>query len=293
MNKINLALFFNGERGLKVTEFFLKKKNTKQFNIKIIFIAKKNLNKKILHKLRKKTLVIISDPNSRTVESKLKKNEIDLNLICGFPYILNEKIYSLPKYGSINLHGGPLPKYRGGSPLNWQIINNEKFIGISSIKIDGGIDTGPIIYQKNFRLHFNDDIARVHLKANKVFPILAKKSILKLIKKNQLKKQSKKHNNYFKQRSKKDGKILWKKMSNIQIYNLVRAVTNPYPGAFCTDENNQEIIIYKCKPVINKIKGIKIGKVVYKNNFPEVKCKKGFVRILKCSKKLSNYQILS
>ena len=50
---------------------------------------------------------------------------------------------------TINLHGGPLPAYRGGSPLNWQIINQEKEIGISIIKIDEGIDTGDIIEEKN------------------------------------------------------------------------------------------------------------------------------------------------
>ena len=45
----------------------------------------------------------------------------------------------------INLHAGRLPKYRGGSPLNWQIINDEKEIGLSIIKIDSIIDHGPII----------------------------------------------------------------------------------------------------------------------------------------------------
>ena len=46
---------------------------------------------------------------------------------------------------TINLHGGPLPSYRGGSPLNWQIINMKNSIGISIIKVDKGIDTGPIL----------------------------------------------------------------------------------------------------------------------------------------------------
>ena len=72
--------------------------------------------------------------------------------------------------GTINLHGGKLPKYRGGSPLNWQIINGEKFVGISIVKIGVGIDTGEIISEKKFKLKkelFN--IKKVHDIANKFF----------------------------------------------------------------------------------------------------------------------------
>ena len=50
----------------------------------------------------------------------------DLNIFCGFPYIIKNNNFDLTKYGSLNLHAGKLPNYRGGSPLNWQIINGEK-----------------------------------------------------------------------------------------------------------------------------------------------------------------------
>ena len=70
-----------------------------------------------------------------------------------FPYIFNKELLDTPKHGSINLHGGRLPKYRGGSPLNWQIINNEKYIGISIIQMDEGIDTGPILLEKKLNFY--------------------------------------------------------------------------------------------------------------------------------------------
>ena len=294
MNKINLALFFNNQRGLKVVEYFSKKNQKKKFNIKILFISKKNQYKNLFKSLKnhgKFLKVVISNPNSKFVENKLKQHNIDLNLICGFPYILKKNIFSLPKYGTINLHGGALPKYRGGSPLNWQIINNEKNIGISSIKVDGGIDTGPIILQKKFKLKFTDDISDVHNKANHYFPFLAKKSIYKLVNNKKLTIQNKSKKNYFKQRSIKDGKIIWNKMTNLQIFNLVRAVTNPYPGAFCYN-NKEKIIIYKCKAINTKLQHIKPGRVIYKNKHPEIRCKKGSVRVIKSSKKLLNNQLL-
>ena len=141
MNRINIAIFYNNKRGFEVLKYFSKKKQKKYFIIKKIFLSKKNLIKSVFLKTKKFNPILIDNVNSKFVEKEIKKNEIDIILICGFPYIFKKNIFDLPKIGSINLHGGPLPKYRGGSPLNWQIINNEKFIGISAIKIDKGIDT--------------------------------------------------------------------------------------------------------------------------------------------------------
>ena len=53
-----------------------------------------------------------------------------------FSYILKKKLFNIPKLEPLNLHAGPLPHYKGGSPLNWQIINGERKIGLSIIKIN-------------------------------------------------------------------------------------------------------------------------------------------------------------
>src|SRR5262245_59511311 len=55
----------------------------------------------------------------------------DLFVIAGFSTIFKRRIYGLPRLGSINLHAGRLPQYRGGSPLNWQMINGETSAGLS------------------------------------------------------------------------------------------------------------------------------------------------------------------
>ena len=75
-----------------------------------------------------------------------------------------------PKIRNFKLHAGPLPHYKGGSPLNWQIINGRK-IGLSIIKINQKIDDGPLIVQKFFKLGENQDIKDVHQTAN-IFPII-------------------------------------------------------------------------------------------------------------------------
>ena len=161
--------------------------------------------------------------------------------MCGFPYIL-KKLFNIPKLGTLNLHAGPLPHYKGGSPLNWQIINGERKIGLSIIKINQKIDDGPLIVQKFFKLGENQDIKDVHQTANKIFPIILYRAIVKIInQKNPFINKNKKTQRYFKQRGEKDGHIKWLKNDENAIYNLVRAITKPYPGAFSYKKNGKKL----------------------------------------------------
>ena len=79
----------------------------------------------------------------------LVKYNLDLIIVAGFPYIFSLDLINVPNIACINLHAGRLPDYRGGSPLNWQIINDEKRIYVSIIKMDKGIDSGPVIKSGN------------------------------------------------------------------------------------------------------------------------------------------------
>ena len=123
-----------------------------------------------------------------------------------------------------------MPKYRGGSPLVWQIINNEKEIGLSIIKINEQIDGGSILSKAKFKNLKSHNIDIVQKKANKLFLKLTLKAITKLQNKNKLKIQPKSLS-YFKQRNDKDGFIDFAKSSN-DVYNFVRAQSYPYKGAF-------------------------------------------------------------
>ena len=115
----------------------------------------------------------------------------------------------LPKYGVINCHAGILPKYRGGSPLNWQIINNEKYFGITTLLANEKIDGGDIIFEKKFLLKKNYDINNLHNITNREFPKIVEKSILKILLKKPLKKQ-KELKLYFKQRTERDSYLDFK-----------------------------------------------------------------------------------
>lgn len=289
-DKKKICLFFNHERGLRIAQNL--KKNSK-YKISKIYLSKKNLNVKIKSPLRrlKYSFLIIKNVNSKKIVDYNLKNKIDLNIICGFPYIFNSNLLKSAKYGTINLHGGKLPDYKGGSPLNWQIINGEKKIGFSIIKADHTIDGGDILAQSSFRLRENFDIKKVHELVNKNFPKLLNK-VLNQIFKNKLNLIKNKHGKTYKQRTPEDGKISWNKMTNIEVYNFIRALTKPYPGAFCIDRNSgKKIFIYKSKKSKLNPK-IKPGTIFFRNKFFHIKCAKGSIKILKSSKKLINDSIM-
>ena len=75
----------------------------------------------------------------------LEKLDLDLLLVFAFGYILKEDLLNLPKYGSLNIHTSLLPKYRGAAPIQRSLINCEKETGITFMRMDAGLDTGPII----------------------------------------------------------------------------------------------------------------------------------------------------
>tara|TARA_B100001057_G_scaffold492738_2_gene585739 strand:- start:2624 stop:3505 length:882 start_codon:yes stop_codon:yes gene_type:complete len=293
MKKIRLAIFFNNLRGLK-TLYFLKKK--KKIEVIKVYLAKKNLNKNIEKLLKKKSIKfeIIKNVNDIKIYNFIKKKNIDFNVLAGFPYILKKKIIYSAKVATINLHGGRLPEYRGGSPLNWQIINGEKYIGISILKTEEKIDSGEIIIEKKFLLKENYNIKKVHEIANKYFQKITYQAIEKLLKKkHKFKKIVLKKSNYYPQRSQSDGKINWKKMNSRKINNLIRACSHPYPGAFTFNSQKKKVTIFDAKLTNIQNKKLQLGEVIKCKNFYFVKSKPKILKIVNFEGRISKGEILN
>lgn len=279
-----ITLFFNSYRGLAVFKFLKKKKDLK---INKIVLAKKFINREVFWYLKKKKISFILLGKKKLNNFLKLENNSDLNIFCGFPYIIKNNLFNLTKYGSLNLHAGKLPKYRGGSPLNWQIINGEKKIGLSIIKMTKDIDAGDIVIEKSFKLKKNDNIFLVHKKANLIFPKMTYDAIKKIFKYKKLKKQDTKKANYFKQRTFDDGLVNWSKQDSYQIYNFVRALTHPYHCAY-TFFKRKIYFISKCAEVKKKYTlSIEPGNFFFKRNFIFVKTKKNYIKFY--NKKLSHY----
>ena len=268
-----LAIFFNSIRGLLVY-----KKISELFSVDI-FIAEKNLNTKVLTFLKKKkinfTLVKRIDTD---LEKKIKNENYDLLISAGFPLIFSEELINSSKFGTINLHAGNLPNYRGGSPLNWQIINGQKKIGISIVKMCKKLDAGDIYASKTFRLTKRDDIKTVHNKANLFFSKMTMDVINKIYLGIKPLPQKRIGEKTYRQRSENDGLIDWEKLNAEEVFNFVRAITKPYPGAFYFNEKKNKIKIYNCT-VSKRNPAIVPGKVFFIKKQKFIKCKNFSIRL--------------
>lgn len=82
----------------------------------------------------------------------LKKYESDIMVVVAFGQILTKEILDMPKYGCVNVHASLLPKYRGAAPIQWAVINGEKVSGVTTMRMDEGIDTGDMILKEEVEL---------------------------------------------------------------------------------------------------------------------------------------------
>ena len=258
--KIKFILFSKNKRSINVLKFFKKKKA----NIQKIIITKKNLNKDLINFLKKNNLKFILVNNLK--DKKIKKNMVnsDMGLVCGFPHIFKQELIKLPRLGLLNLHAGKLPKYRGGSPLNWQILNNEKFFFISVIKINKDIDGGDIVSEKRFRLLKKYRIEDLHKITNTYFPELLYQSIIKIIRKEKIKKQNQNVKSYYPQRSEEDSKIYLNKIKYKDLKLLLRATSKLYHNPFFFYKN-KKIIIKHFTESKKKLKNLKSMVYHHKN----------------------------
>lgn len=92
---------------------------------------------------------------------ELKSLDADLFIIVAFR-MLPKEVWSMPKYGTFNIHGSLLPHYRGAAPINWAIMNGETKTGVTSFFIDEKIDTGATLLYKDCKIGENDNVGDIH-----------------------------------------------------------------------------------------------------------------------------------
>lgn len=155
----------------------------------------------------------------------------ELNISVSYDQILGKDIRQSAPKGFINVHAGKLPFYRGRNPINWAIINNETEIGLTVHFVDKGIDTGDIIVQQTLPLVWEDDYQTALGKVHAALPELVSEGV-KLIETGDANPTPQAHleGSYFSRRIPGDEWIEWDD-SSLDIYNKIRAITHPAPGA--------------------------------------------------------------
>ena len=155
----------------------------------------------------------------------------DLAVLAFVTQIVPPRVFSVPRLGSICFHPSLLPKYRGASAINWALINGETVTGLSLFWVDKGIDTGPILLQKEVKIEPDDTTGSLYF--NKIFPlgIEAMGEAIELIKTGSPPRiiQDESKATYDPPCGDAHAKIDWSKPAQ-QIYNLIRGC-DPQPGA--------------------------------------------------------------
>jgi len=172
------------------------------------------------------------DPNDPAFVAAMAQLKPDFLFSCYYRHMLKKPLLDLPRLGALNLHGSLLPRYRGRCPVNWVLIHGETETGVTLHYMEEKPDKGDIVAQKRVPITPEDTaltlLARMTAAARdlmeEIYPALRDGTAPRIT-------QDQSQASYFGGRRPEDGRIDWQKPSQ-EIYNLVRAVTHPYPGAF-------------------------------------------------------------
>ena len=171
----------------------------------------------------------------KTEESvkKLKEYDADVFVVVAFGQLLSQEILDMPKYGCVNIHASLLPKYRGAAPIQRVIIDGEKETGVTTMKMDVGLDTGDMMLKEAVVIEEKETGETLHDKLSVVGSSLIVKT-LDLLEKGEItfEKQDDSLSCYAKMLNKELGHIDWQK-SAVEIERLIRGL-NSWPSAYAS-----------------------------------------------------------
>lgn len=156
--------------------------------------------------------------------------------------LLSDEILNLAPKGAFNLHGSLLPKYRGRAPLNWVLVNGEKETGVTLHRMTNRADAGDIVAQQSVAIADSDVALTLHRKLCTASQTLLGDALAK-IRSGQTDERVQDHSQatYVGRRTPEDGRLEWEKPAQA-LHNLVRAVSDPWPGAFGYVGTNKFIV---------------------------------------------------
>ena len=167
------------------------------------------------------------------IQERLQSYLPDFVVIIAYGQIIPAKLLLIPKFGWINLHASLLPKYRGAAPINWAIVNGETRTGLTTMRIDAGMDTGEMLLQREIEIGAKETAPELVARMSELgAPLMAE--TLRGLAAGAITPKAQNHAeaSYAPMLKKEDGRIDWKRPA-IEIYNRTRGFA-PWPGAYTT-----------------------------------------------------------
>lgn len=200
--------------------------------------------------------------------SELKKFGADIFIVAAYGQILTEEVLNIPKYGSVNVHGSLLPKYRGAGPIQWSVINGDRVTGVTIMHMAKGLDSGDMISKAEMEISDEDTYGTLSQRMAEVGAKLLEKTLVE-IENGTAKREPQNHveSTYAPMLTRETGHIDWSKTST-EISCLVRGL-DPQPGAY-TIYNDEVLKVWKVEVLDKTYTDNAFGEIVETN-------KKGFV----------------
>lgn len=176
--------------------------------------------------------------------------ELQPQFIFSFYYrhLLGEELLACARRGAFNLHGSLLPRYRGRAPANWVLVNGESETGVTLHRMVKRADAGAIIAQQRVAIDAEDTALSLHDKLREAAGELLGRLLPAMLEGDFVEReQDESQASYFGRRTPADGLLDWRRPAG-ELHNLVRAVTQPYPGAFAP-VGERKLIVWQSKVV--------------------------------------------
>ena len=161
----------------------------------------------------------------------------DVVVIIAYGRIIPAHLLAIPRLGWVNVHGSLLPKYRGAAPIHWAIANGEKFTGLTTMQVDVGLDTGPLLLKRETKIGADETSHELYARlAAAAAPLII--DTLKALAAGAITPtpQDDSQATLAPPLKKEDGRIDWSHTA-ATVYNRMRAF-QPWPGAFTTFRGN-------------------------------------------------------
>ena len=250
MPKPRILFFGYSEVGYECLSLLLERGD----DIVALITHEDNPNEKIWFKTpavaaREKGIPVFTPENVNTPEwrEKIAALAPDLILSVYYRHMIGTRILAMPRLGAFNMHGSLLPRYRGRAPINWAVLHGEPRLGMTLHRMVAAPDAGAIVDQDGVEIAPRDTAEQAF---RKVLPcarrVLARQIDALLAGTARETPQDEAQATYFGGRKPEDGRIDWRQTSQ-QIFNLIRAVTDPYPGAF-TDVGGARLMVWWAEP---------------------------------------------
>lgn len=184
----------------------------------------------------------------------------DLIIVVAFGQILRKQLLAIPRWGVINIHGSLLPAYRGAAPIQGALMNNEPGTGLTVMRMDEGLDTGPILFQEEVPISPDETAGQLHDRLARIAGDLMVRS-LKHMAENSIEERPQDHARatYAPKIEKGMSHIDWRQSAS-RVSALIRAL-DPRPGAFTTFQG-QEIKLFAARVMDEALQDGVPGRVV-------------------------------